>query len=210
MRAVILADNELKQKFLPDPVKHDIQLHWIEDITGLTNHSAVDVLIDLLFENDHHRIEHLKRSQAQLVIINSVITPLKEIKEDIVRINGWPTFLERPVIEAACNNESIKKTTEQFFLSLAKKIEWVPDIIGFITPRIVASVINEAFIALEENVSNEIEIDIAMKLGTNYPYGPFEWAEKIGFEKVYSLLNALHKEQNRYQPSDLLIKKVLA
>ena len=85
----------------------------------------------------------------------------------------------------------------------------MPDIAGFITPRIVVSIINEAHIALEEKVSNETEIDTAMKLGTNYPYGPFEWNELIGPEKVYNLLDALSKEHERYRPCELLKQKAL-
>ena len=66
------------------------------------------------------------------------------------------------------------------------------------------------FFALEEKVSTEEEIDVAMKTGTNYPYGPFEWSKKIGLRDIYSLLTALSKEQNRYQPSVLLKQTVLA
>ena len=54
-------------------------------------------------------------------------------------------------------------------------------------------IVNEAFIALKEDVSTKNEIDTAMKLGTNYPYGPFEWCEKIGREKIRSLLQQLSK-----------------
>jgi 3-hydroxybutyryl-CoA dehydrogenase len=92
---------------------------------------------------------------------------------------------------------------------LGRKTEWVPDVAGFITPRVVATVINEAFLALEENVSVETEIDTAMKLGTNYPYGPFEWGQKIGLQNIHSLLDALSKEQIRYKPSKLLKEKTL-
>ena len=52
-------------------------------------------------------------------------------------------------------------------------------------------IINEAFIALREGVSTKEEINTAMKLGTNYPYGPFEWAGKIGIERVNALLDKL-------------------
>jgi 3-hydroxybutyryl-CoA dehydrogenase len=58
-------------------------------------------------------------------------------------------------------------------------------------------------------VSVEKEIDTAMKLGTNYPYGPFEWGEKIGLGKVVSLLEVLEKEQIRYKPCALLKKMIL-
>ena len=59
-------------------------------------------------------------------------------------------------------------------------------------------IINEAFFALEAGVSTMEEIDVAMKLGTNYPYGPFEWCKKIGLKKVYDLLEKLSKTDDRY------------
>jgi len=90
---------------------------------------------------------------------------------------------------------------------LNKKIEWVPDIAGFISARVVSMIVNEAWFALEEEVSTKKEIDTAMKLGTNYPYGPFEWGEKIGLKNIYELLTVLSKTNSRYQPAALLQKE---
>ena len=49
-----------------------------------------------------------------------------------------------------------------------------------------------------------------MKLGTNYPFGPFEWGEKIGLQNIYSLLDTLGQKQNRYIPAPLLKQTALA
>jgi 3-hydroxybutyryl-CoA dehydrogenase len=73
-----------------------------------------------------------------------------------------------------------------------------------ITPRVIATIVNEAYFALEQNVSTKEEIDIAMKLGTNYPMGPFEWSRKIGLKNIYSLLQKLSLTNERYQPCELL------
>ena len=110
--------------------------------------------------------------------------------------------------EVATNNERNKSAGEIIFTALRKKTGWVPDITGFITPRVVAMIINEAYFALEENVSTKEEIDTAMKLGTNYPYGPFEWGQKIGLKNILDLLNNLSTKEKRYQPASLLIKEV--
>ncbi len=45
-----------------------------------------------------------------------------------------------------------------------------------------------------------------MKLGTNYPFGPFEWSEIIGLRKIHDLLMALSETDKRYTPAPLLIK----
>jgi 3-hydroxybutyryl-CoA dehydrogenase len=74
----------------------------------------------------------------------------------------------------------------------------VPDTIGMVTPRIVSMIINEAWYAFDEKISSKEEIDRAMKLGTNYPFGPFEWGEKIGIERIRKLLESLKRTDKRY------------
>ncbi len=141
------------------------------------------------------------------LFINSVIETLTDLHapENVLRINGWVTFLNRPAWEIAGNvDENIKS----IFKSLNIKVNPVQDEPGFITARIIAMIINEAYFAVEENVSSKSEIDTAMKLGTNYPYGPFEWAGLIGITNILALLQKLNLHDNRYQPSKLLMKEV--
>ena len=138
------------------------------------------------------------------VIINSVIQPLAglALPSNVYRINGWATFLNRPVWEiAGSENEAI----ETLFKAFNIKINFVKDEPGFISARVIAMIINEAFFALEDNVSSKAEIDTAMKLGTNYPFGPFEWAAVIGLENILALLQQLYSTDTRYKPSQLLI-----
>jgi 3-hydroxybutyryl-CoA dehydrogenase len=40
-----------------------------------------------------------------------------------------------------------------------------------------------------------------MKLGTNYPRGPFEWANLIGAERITGLLMHLSSADPRYAPA---------
>ncbi len=137
------------------------------------------------------------------VFVNSVTITLNEVKAapSVCRINGWNGFLSRNTWEVAGH---ISTLHEAILLSLQKKIIPAQDEPGFISARIICMIINEAFFAREENISTETEIDIAMKLGTNYPFGPFEWASGIGKKNVYELLIRLSKSDARYQPSLLL------
>ena len=112
-------------------------------------------------------------------------------------------------MEATAPNEEIKLIGEKILGSFNKKIEWLEDTPGFISARVIAMIINEAYYALEEAVSTKEEIDTAMKLGTSYPFGPFEWAEKIGLKNVYELLLALAITNARYLPAPLLKKEAL-
>ncbi|MDB5201863.1 MAG: hypothetical protein JWQ27_1272 [Ferruginibacter sp.] len=140
------------------------------------------------------------------LFIHSVLTPLKDLNAgNAVRINGWATFLNNSAWEicGALNDESGAVLKE-----LGKTTIGVPDQPGMISPRIISMIINEAFFALEEKVSTEDEIDLAMKLGTNYPHGPFEWSRRIGEEKIYQLLAKLSVADSRFLPASSLKTKI--
>jgi 3-hydroxybutyryl-CoA dehydrogenase len=76
-----------------------------------------------------------------------------------------------------------------------------------VTPRITAMIINEAWFTFGDGISSKEEIDIAMKLGTNYPFGPFEWGEKIGIKDVVHLLTELKRTGERYVIAPALLKE---
>ena len=61
---------------------------------------------------------------------------------------------------------------------------------------------------MEEEISSKKEIDIAMKLGTNYPYGPFEWASLIGLNKIAKLLEILNLTDERYAIAPALLQEL--
>jgi 3-hydroxybutyryl-CoA dehydrogenase len=67
-------------------------------------------------------------------------------------------------------------------------------------------VINEAYYTLEEGTAQRDDIDLAMKLGTNYPFGPFEWAKRIGIRHIVNLLDAVYQatKDERYKVCALL------
>jgi 3-hydroxybutyryl-CoA dehydrogenase len=198
MQVVVLTNESLKEELMSNVSSFNDEVIWIEHLSQFHEHKKSDVFIDLIFEKNHTDI--LKECLPKLVIINSVEETLAETNSSFVRINGWNTFLKSSLIEASSLDESNKQKAEDVFSLFNKKIEWVDDIIGFITPRVICMIINEAFIALKEGVSTKEEIDIAMKLGTNYPYGPFEWAEKIGVKKIKSLLEKLSLKQDWHKP----------
>jgi 3-hydroxybutyryl-CoA dehydrogenase len=62
-----------------------------------------------------------------------------------------------------------------------------------IAARVVAMLANEACFALGEGVAGSADIDLAMRLGMNFPQGPLEWADKIGPERIVRLLDSLRE-----------------
>ena len=210
MELIVLANDtqweELLSNITDRSEPHIVRIEAVEEFFKYKN---ADGFIDLSFDGRRERIEILKKISSIPVIINSVALTLEEINAPFARINGWPGFLKRSIVEASHKDEKIQHQVENIFSSLNRKMRLVPDKPGFITARVVAMIINEAWFALQENVSTKEEIDEAMKLGTNYPYGPFEWCNKIGPKNIYGLLNKLVKTDPRYEPAALLKKEAL-
>jgi len=207
MRLVVLANEQLKEDLLSTGINDSCKVDWIDSSKEFSSYTDADAVIDLLFEHNGYNSSHLTDLLKKPVLLNSMNKTIVEIGLPVIRINAWPGFLKRSVAEVCCGNDAEKNEAEKILGLLNRKAEWIPDIKGFISARVVSMIINEAYFALQENVSTKEEIDIAMRLGTNYPYGPFEWSKKIGLKNIASLLTELSISEKRYQPADLLLKE---
>ena len=210
MNVLVLANEEQKDELLFFPADNAIRLSWIKSPGNTLIDEPFDACVDLQFKNTEERSTWLKDLDCPLIIVNAVVETSLYTDLGFIRINGWNTFLKRKVVEAACPDLLMRKKADELFAGFGRKVEWVADVPGLVTPRVIASIINEAFFALQENVSTRQDIDTAMKLGTNYPFGPFEWGERIGLRHVYDLLEALGRQLSRYLPAPLLKQSALA
>jgi 3-hydroxybutyryl-CoA dehydrogenase len=207
MTLAVLADDVLKQELMTKGVGAGVDIQWADSLRALTMMEA-DIYMDLLFEMDNERTSRLKQLLPKPVLVNAVAFSSKTIGYDFVRINAWPGFLQRSLIELALPASLNEETIAPFFKQLNWQYRIVPDIPGMITARIVAMIINEAFFTWGSGVSSREEIDTAMKLGTNYPMGPFEWGEKIGLQRIYELLKELGRTDTRYIIAPALEKEL--
>ncbi len=192
---MVLADEAIEQEIKNKKLNDSIKVIFIKSSTEIINDdntAALFILKEEILE------EEIKDFGSKPVFINSTILTLKElgVPENFSRINGWPTFVNREIWEIATSREDDVKN---IFGKLGWKFIKVADQPGLISARIISMIINEAYFALGEDVSSKAEIDIAMKLGTNYPYGPFEWSKKIGLNRVYSLLKKLSETDRCYR-----------
>ena len=84
--------------------------------------------------------------------------------------------------------------------------EVMTDAPGLWAARTVCMLINEGADAVHQGVCTEAAADAAMKLGVNWPAGPFEWLQAVGVEQVVGLLDHLHAatRSERYRVSPWL------
>ena len=82
------------------------------------------------------------------------------------------------------------------------------DLPGLAVMRIVTMIINEAADIVHHGVTNQCDVDLAMRKGVNYPVGPFAWATRLGATAVYEVLHHLstHYGEDRYRISPLIAR----
>ena len=130
-------------------------------------------------------------------------------RDRLVGMSALPTLISGKLVELAASAYTAKKSVldaSEFFFKLGKQVCVTQDRIGMVMPRILCMLINEACFALAENIASPDSIDTAMKLGTNYPLGPIEWANRIGIQAVHDVLSALQSDlsEERYRIAPLL------
>ena len=203
-RANEATSRELLSHSLPSG-GHWVQVHAIDQFR---QHRDADLFLDL--ENDDPGLPDYEALSPTFVLVNAITTTLQSTgaSTNVCRINAWPGMLIKPILEIAATEQHSRAALERTLSELQWKYSIVPDIAGFVSARIVSMIINEAYFALGEGVSSKENIDIAMKTGTNYPYGPFEWAKKIGLQRVHHLLFQMQKENDRYSIAPALLKEL--
>jgi len=101
-------------------------------------------------------------------------------------------------------------TAARWLAALDFKPQRMADTPGLVVARTLAMLINEAADAVLQGVCTPEGADAAMKLGVNYPAGPFEWLAQWNAPAVIGLLDVLdaHYRGERYRVSPWLRKFV--
>jgi 3-hydroxybutyryl-CoA dehydrogenase len=167
----------------------------------------LDVIFDFTTDFDTPKRERYGQPTCP-VFLNSVFTTLESIIQQlkmqgtVFGFCGLPTFFKRSRLEIVAP-ESAKQRLKEILTKLNVDYTFVKDEIGMVTPRVVCMIINEAYETLHQGVASREDIDLSMKLGTNYPFGPFEWGDKIGLEQLRKLMLSLKDKTSdpRFNPN---------
>ncbi len=205
---------ELKSKFSDSSHQitafedHHFNLDLLED---------AEVIFDFLIEENPNMLWHYAQLTDVDVFLNAAKISLGELhalNESAGRcfgFNGLPTFFNRAQLELSIFHNEDMSALENACKSLNTAYLVVADRVGMVTPRVIAMIINEAYYTVQEGTASKADIDEGMKLGTNYPYGPFEWCQRIGLAHVYELLKAVYDDtkDERYKIAPLLKQEYL-
>ncbi len=83
---------------------------------------------------------------------------------------------------------------------------------GFILQRTLATIVNIGCELVQQRIATPADLDKAVKLGLGYPFGPLEFGDELGPDRVLTVLSNLLDETGdpRYRPSRWLTRRVAA
>lgn len=92
-----------------------------------------------------------------------------------------------------------------------RKVTAIKDSPGFVSQRISAMVANLGTFMAEIALASPDDIDLAMKLGLNYPMGPLELSADLGLENHVAILEQLQAVtgEDRYRPTSWLRRRAV-
>lgn len=89
-------------------------------------------------------------------------------------------------------------------------VSMIDESTGFVAQRVLAMVINLGCDIAQQNIATVDDINAAVRLGLGYPYGPIEWGDVLGSDKILLILNRISEltYDPRYRPSPWLQRRV--
>jgi 3-hydroxybutyryl-CoA dehydrogenase len=206
---------ELRARLLP-VADHEVDY---TDGDADEDYKDYDCIFDLNFDDDPANLEIYAQLKDKPVFVNAVKLSINEavystgakVRCMLFGINALPTFISHSLWEVSLYRKFQAPDLDKVLKQLNIAYNLVEDRIGLIKPRTIFMIINEACYTLQEGTASIEDIDMGMKLGTNYPLGPFEWCDKIGITPVFETLAALYEDtkDERYKICPLLKTKYL-
>lgn len=228
-RGINLIDKSLGRLIKKDKIDLEDRNSILGRITTTTNFDdihSVDLVIEAVFEDMSIKKEIYEKidmvtSENVVLATNTSSLPIIEIAASTKKphkVVGMHFFNPAPVmqlveiIKTLATSDNTAQFAYDFALELGKEPVMTKDSPGFIVNRILIPMLNEAVYAYEEGLGSAVDIDKAMKLGTNQPIGPLALVDLIGLDVTLNVLDTFFREfqDPKYRAAPLLREMVRA
>ncbi|HDX9578537.1 TPA: 3-hydroxyacyl-CoA dehydrogenase family protein [Bacillus pseudomycoides] len=125
--------------------------------------------------------------------------------------NPAPIMKLIEIVRGVDTAETTIQVVKELAEEIGKETVVVKDMQGFVTSRAIAVHLLECMRMYEEGIGSKEEIDKAIKLGLNYPMGPFELADYVGLDTMLFASQGLSEAfGDRFRAPQTLVKLVEA
>ncbi|WP_286229211.1 3-hydroxyacyl-CoA dehydrogenase [Neobacillus mesonae] len=198
-------------------------LSYVSDLSKAC--SAADLIIEAVPEKaeikkqvfetmEEHAPEHCLFATNTSTMSPTEIASYGKRADRTIAMHFFNPVHKMPLVEIVRGLETSDETAETIknvAEKMGKETVVINEFPGFVTSRISCLVGNEAFYMLQEGLGTPEDIDKAIKLGLNYPMGPFELVDLVGLDARLNNLRYLHEKLGeKYRPAPLLEQYVRA
>jgi len=176
-------------------------------------------LYQLLKELGAHIETAAAPSAAALILVAPLgldVTTLAAVERlDASRTVGIDMMLDdastrrRVLATNPATRADMRDAAHALFASDGKAVSVVRDSGGFVTQRVVATIVNIAADMCQQGICSPADLDVAVTLGLGYPMGPLAMGDRIGPTNVLEILFNLQTVYGdpRYRPSPWLRRR---
>lgn len=184
----------------------------IKVTTRMEDLKEVDFVIEAVFEDMtlkrevFTQLNELTRPEVILATNTSSmsVTEIAMSTKRPEKVAGMHFFNPAPIMKLVevirgfhTNDETVHLVMEMSKKMGKEPVEVKKDTPGFIVNRLMIPHMVEAIRMYEEGVASKEDIDKAVKLGLNYPMGPFELMDLTGVDIALHVTEYLYKELNK-------------
>ena len=198
----------------------------IKTSTDLTLFAKADIVIEAATENPEIKLALFRKLDticpAHTILASNTssisITKIASVTKRPEKVAGMHFMNPVPLMKLVEGIRGLRTSDETFQAvralseKMGKRFIEAKDSPAFVVNRILVPMLNEAVFALQEGLASKEDIDTAMKLGCNFPMGPFELLDYVGLDTALSIMEVMYEEtkDSKYRPCPLLRKYVEA
>ena len=208
------------------PKQKEETLKRLKTTTEIKDLKNSDLVIEAASENVNVKLDLFKKldevCQPQAILTSNTssisITRIAGVTKRPTKIAGMHFMNPVPLMKLVEGIRGLQTSNETFQIvkdvceKMGKTFIEAKDSPAFVVNRILVPMLNEAIFALQEGLATKEDIDTAMKLGCNFPMGPFELLDYVGLDTALSIMEVMFQDtkDSKYRPCPLLRKYVEA
>jgi len=183
------------------------------------------VLLEVAEQQTHENIARLfiagglevtsKRDNAEIVVVAPLgddattasidggydaktVVAIDTLFAESLRPNGRATLMTTPV-----TRRPVIDSVHAALVRAGVRVTPIADSPGFIAQRVVANIVNTACEIAQQQIASPTDIEEGVKRGLGYPFGPLELGDRIGPQRILTILSRLQQLTGdpRYRPS---------